>query len=367
MSKKKSSLTKFYRRWRTRRDTQSHSSCSEPLPFSPPLRGFPSCRMVLEPRILLDASLVDTTSIEADPEQPTDLRFDVPGTRVSDPRVLDPRLSDPQDLQRMITPDLPTIRNWLDTANTHNARLSIVVKLWDAQPEDRISLADTYSSSSVLRDTWDGARGELRLEPRAGSSISRSGGGVSGCAPGSAAGGVGCGGCLYAGGLGLSLACGCKRGCVPRREKLGHGSALCAGRLLGELCGCAQDRRAAALFWRRRVSGTFFLGCGEVRVRDDGARTPLMAGSVGQRQCRGLEGVERSEGRSGFLAGDRCRRRNIWLRRAEFRLTGFRLDGFRLAGFRLGRCGLGEVVGNERLPTQSVFGFGFSCCVVVWG
>ena len=173
MSKKKSSLTKFYRRWRTRRGTRSHSSCSEPLPFSPPLRGFPSCRMVLEPRILLDASLVDTTSIEADPEQPTDLQFDVPGTRVLDPRVLDPRLSDPrvsdpQDPQRMITPDLPTIRNWLDTANTHNARLSIVVKLWDVQPEDRISLAETYSSSSVLRDTWDDARGELRLEPRAG-------------------------------------------------------------------------------------------------------------------------------------------------------------------------------------------------------
>ena len=124
--------------------------------------------MVLEPRVLLDASLVDTTSIEADPEQPTDLRFDVPGTRVLDPRVLDPRLSDPQAPQRMITPDLPTIRNWLDTANTHNARLSIVVKLWDAQPEDRISLAETYSSSSVLRDTWDDARGELRLDPRAG-------------------------------------------------------------------------------------------------------------------------------------------------------------------------------------------------------
>ena len=129
--------------------------------------------MVLEPRILLDASLVDTTSIEADPEQPTDLRFDVPGTRVLDPRVLDPRLSDPrvsdpQDPQRMITPDLPTIRNWLDTANTHNARLSIIVKLWDAQPEDRISLAETYSSSSVLRDTWDGTHGELRLELKAG-------------------------------------------------------------------------------------------------------------------------------------------------------------------------------------------------------
>ena len=126
--------------------------------------------MVLEPRILLDASLVDSTSIEADPEQPTDLQFDIPGTRVLDSRVLDPRLSDPQDpsTQRMITPDLPTIRNWLDTANTHNARLSIVVKLWDAQPEDRISLAETYSSSSVLRDTWDDARGELRLEPRAG-------------------------------------------------------------------------------------------------------------------------------------------------------------------------------------------------------
>ena len=123
MSKKKSSLTKFYRRWSTRRGTQSHSSCSEPLPLSPPLRGYPSCRMVLEPRILLDASLVDTTSIEADPEQPTDLRFDVPGTRVSDPRLSDPRLSDPQDPQRMITPDLPTVRNWLDTANTHNARL----------------------------------------------------------------------------------------------------------------------------------------------------------------------------------------------------------------------------------------------------
>ena len=168
MSKKKSSLTKFYRRWRTRRTAQTSPSCSEPLPFSPPLRGFPSCRMVLEPRILLDASLVDTTSIEADPEQPTDLQFDVPGTRVLDPRVSDPRLSDPQDLQRMITPDLPTIRNWIDTANTHNARLSIVVKLWNAQPEDRISLAETYSSSSVPRDTWDNARGELRLEIKAG-------------------------------------------------------------------------------------------------------------------------------------------------------------------------------------------------------
>ena len=67
----------------------------------------------------------------------------------------------------MITPDLPTIRNWLDTANTHNARLSIVVKLWDAQPEDRISLAETYTGNSVLRDTWDDARGELRLELKA--------------------------------------------------------------------------------------------------------------------------------------------------------------------------------------------------------
>ena len=115
--------------------------------------------MVLEPRILLDASLVDTTSIEADPEQPTDLQFDVPGTRVSDPQ---------EAPQRMITPDLPTVRNWLDTANTHNARLSIVVKLWDAQPEDRISLAETYTGNSVLRDTWDDARGELRLELKAG-------------------------------------------------------------------------------------------------------------------------------------------------------------------------------------------------------
>ena len=33
MSKKKSSLTKFYRRWSTRRGTQSHSSCSEPSFF----------------------------------------------------------------------------------------------------------------------------------------------------------------------------------------------------------------------------------------------------------------------------------------------------------------------------------------------
>ena len=52
-----------------------------------------------------------------------------------------------------------------------------------------------------------------------------------------------------------------------------------------------------------------------------------MAGSVGQGQHRGLEGVEWSEGRSGFLAGDRCRRRNIWLRRAEFRLAGSGLPG----------------------------------------
>ena len=366
MSKKKSSLTKFYRRWRTRRGTQSHSSCSEPLPFSPPLRGFPSCRMVLEPRILLDASLVDTTSIEADPEQPTDLQFDVPGTRVSDPRVLDPRLSDPQDLQRMITPDLPTIRNWLDTANTHNARLSIVVKLWDAQPEDRISLADTYSSSSVLRDTWDGARGELRLELKEGVALPTQDVGEAFLDALKAV-------QLEASGAEdvstrevwvFPDACGCNRGCVPRREKLGHGSALCARRLPGELCGCAQDGRAAALFRRRWVSGTFFLGCGEVRVRDDGARTLLMAGSVGQGQRRGLEGVERSEGRAGFLAGDRCRRRNIRPWCAEFRLTGFRFAGFRLAGLRLGRCGLGEVLGNERLPTKSVFGFGFSCCLL---
>ena len=353
MSKKKSSLTKFYRRWRTRRGTQSHSSCSEPLPFSPPLRGFPSCRMVLEPRILLDASLVDTTSIEADPEQPTDLQFDVPGTRVSDPwRALGPARP-----QRMITPDLPTIRNWLDTANTHNARLSIVVKLWDAQPEDRISLAETYTGNSVLRDTWDDARGELRLELKAGAALPTQDVAEAFLDALQAL-------QLEASGAEdvstrevwvFPDACGCKRGCVPRREKLGHGSALCAGRLPGELCGCAQDRRAAAFFRRRRVSGTFFLGCGEVRVRDDGARTLLMAGSVGQGQRRGLEGVERSEGRSGFLAGDRCRRRNIWLRCAEFRLT---------PGFRLGRCRLGEVVGNERLPTKSVFGFGFSRCVL---
>ena len=60
-----------------------------------------------------------------------------------------------------------------------------------------------------------------------------------------------------------------------------------------------------------------------------------MAGSVGQGQRRGLEGVERSQAGAGFLAGDWCRRRNIWLRRAEFRLTGFHLDGFRFAGFQL--------------------------------
>ena len=48
-------------------------------------------------------------------------------------------------------------------------------------------------------------------------------------------------------------------------------------------------------------------------------------------------------------------------------LPGSGSPELRLAGLRLGRCGLGEVVGNERLPTKSVFGVGFSRCVVVWG
>ena len=331
MSKKKSSLTKFYRRWSTRRGTQSHSSCSEPLP---PLRGYPSCRMVLEPRILLDASLVDSTSIEADPEQPTDLRFDVPGTRVLDPRVLDPRLSDPQDPQRMITPDLPTIRNWLDTANTHNARLSIVVKLWDAQPEDRISLAETYTSSSVLRDTWDDARGELRLEPRAGAA-----------SPAVAEAFLDALQALQLEASGAedvstrevwvfpTLA-----GASEVAYRVERSSGMVRHYVLDASLESYADARKTAE--QQRFFGVdgylgHFSSDAESPCTGRWRKTPLMAGSVGQRERRGLEGVERSEEGTDFLAGDRCRRRNIWLRRAEFRLAGFRLTGFRFAGFRI--------------------------------
>ena len=60
----------------------------------------------------------------------------------------------------MITSDLPTIRNRLDTphaAVVHRAR-----------PGGQISLAETYTSSFVLRDTWDNVHRELRLELKAG-------------------------------------------------------------------------------------------------------------------------------------------------------------------------------------------------------
>ena len=300
--------------------------------------------MVLEPRILLDASLVDTTSIEADPEQPTDLQFDVPGTRVSDP----------QDPQRMITPDLPTIRNWLDTANTHNARLSIVVKLWDAQPEDRISLAETYSSSSVLRDTWDDARGELRLEPRAGAA-----------SPAVAEAFLDALQALQLEASGAedvstrevwvfpTLA-----GASEVAYRVERSSGMVRHYVLDASLESYADARKTAE--QQRFFGVdgylgHFSSDAEKSVYGSMAQgRPLWLGLSDKRQRRGLEGVEWSEGRSGFLAGDRCRRRNIWLRRAEFRLTGL----------RLGRCRLGEVVGNERLPTKSVFGVGFSRCVV---
>ena len=71
----------------------------------------------------------------------------------------------------MIASDLPTIRNRLDTPNTHNARLAVVFELWGAQPGDRVSLAETHTNSSVLRDTWDNVHRELRLELKAGAAL----------------------------------------------------------------------------------------------------------------------------------------------------------------------------------------------------
>ena len=78
-----------------------------------------------------------------------------------------------------------------------------------------------------------------------------------------------------------------------------------------------------------------------------------MAGSVGQGQRRGLEGVERSEGRSGFLAGDRCRRRNIWL--AEFRLA--RSSGSPGSGW--GDADWEKLWGTNDFPRRVSLGSGF--------
>ena len=118
----------------------------------------------------------------------------------------------------MITSDLPTIRNRLDTphaAVVHRAR-----------PGGQISLAETYTSSFVLRDTWDNVHRELRLELKAGvalpiqdvaeaflDALKAEQLEASGAEGGS-----------YAGGLGLPDACGRERGCLSCREKLGYGS-----------------------------------------------------------------------------------------------------------------------------------------------
>ena len=81
-----------------------------------------------------------------------------------------------------------------------------------------------------------------------------------------------------------------------------------------------------------------------------------MAGSVGQGQRRGLEGVERSQAGAGFLAGDRCRRRNIWLRRAEFRL-GFRVPVCRGSGW--GDADWEKLWGTNDFPQRVSLGSGF--------
>ena len=113
--------------------------------------------MVLEPRVLLDASIVDTTGVEAMGDADVDLDFDIPVIEVSD--------SGDRSSEKRIPPDLATIRTWLHTATTHQARLSIVVKLWDGRPGDRVSLADGYTGSGILEEE---TRRELLLEVRAG-------------------------------------------------------------------------------------------------------------------------------------------------------------------------------------------------------
>ena len=76
---------------------------------------------------------------------------------------------------------------------------------------------------------------------------------------GQSIGGVGCGGWFYAGGLGLSDACGRERVCLSCREKLGHGfSVLCAGRSLRSYV----DACKRAEHWRRRVWGGWFYAGG---------------------------------------------------------------------------------------------------------
>ena len=95
---------------------------------------------------------------------------------------------------------------------------------------------------------------------------------------------------------------------------------LCAGRLLGELCGCVQESRAAAFFWCGWISRTFFLRCGE-----DGS-------------------APYDWERRDFLAGDRHMCRSIWSGRDRL---------------WLGRYGLGEALGRKRPSTKSVPGLDF--------
>ena len=323
--------------------------------------------MVLEPRILLDASLVDTTSIEADPEQPTDLQFDVPGTRVLDPRVFsDPRLSDPQDLQRMITPDLPTIRNWLDTANTHNARLSIVVKLWDAQPEDRISLAETYTGNSVLRDTWDDARGELRLELKAGAALPTQDVAEAFLDA------------LQA----LQLeASGAED--VSTREvwvfptladatEVAYRVERSSGMVRHYVLDASLESYADA---RKTAEQQRFFGVDGYLGHFSSDAEKSVYGTMAQGRSLWL-GLSDKDNVGVWRVSSGPKEGQVFWRETDAGVgiygsaarssgsTGFRFDGFRLAGLRLGRCRLGEVVGNERLPTKSVFGVGFSRCVL---
>ena len=88
-----------------------------------------------------------------------------------------------------------------------------------------------------------------------------------------------------------------------------------------------------------------------------------MAGSVGQGQHRGLEGVERSEGRSGFLAGDRCRRRNI--SGSGARSSG--LPGSGSPGSGWGDADWEKLWGTNDFPRRVSLGSGFPVALLSGG
>ena len=243
-----------------------------------------------------------------------------------------------------------------------------MVKLWDAQPEDRISLAETYTGNSVLRDTWDDARGELRLEPRAGAA-----------SPAVAEAFLDA---LQA----LQLeASGAED--VSTREvwvfptladatevayRVERSSGMVRHYVLDASLESYADARKTAE--QQRFFGVDgYLG----HFSSDAEKSVYGTMAQGRSLWLGLSdkdnvGVWRVS--SGPKEGQVFWRETdagvgIYGSGARVRLDGFRFDGFRFAGFRLaglrlGRCRLGEVVGNERLPTKSVFGVGFSRCVL---